>query len=179
MCVGLVYFYDNAVIISIMNMNKMKRLGGSLLIIWVILTQAVGAGTLERLFTRAEDREELNKLRATPPPTQEELKTQLLKPPPVITFNGIVTRSDGRTTVWVNGSEELIRPTFSVVLEKQTRSAVPIVLSSAGQEIWLKPGQTVTTLDGKIFEGYESQLTHSQATTVVTNPLKEVESKRK
>ncbi len=179
MCVGLVYFYDNAVIISIMNMNKMKRLGGSLLIIWVILTQEVGAETLERLFTRAEDRDNLNKLRATPPPTPAELKTQLLKPPPVITFNGIVTRSDGRTTVWVNGSEELIRPTFSIVLEKQTRSAVPIVLSSAGQEIWLKPGQTVTTLDGKIFEGYESQLTHFQTTTVVTNPLKEVKSKRK
>lgn len=117
------------------------------------LSQATWAGGLERLFTTAQERQQLNDLRTNPPPPPGMVEPAA---PPQITFNGLVTRSDGAITVWINGSEELHQSGFNVDIDKREGIAVPITLIKARQEIWLKPGQTVSTLDGKIVENQSS-----------------------
>jgi hypothetical protein len=117
------------------------------------LSQTTQAEGLERLFTTAQERQKLNDIRTNPPPPPG---TEEPTAPPHITFNGLVTRSDGPTTVWVNGSEELHRSGFNIDIDKREDISVPITLTKARQELWLKPGQTVSTLDGKIVENQSS-----------------------
>ncbi|OAD21160.1 hypothetical protein THIOM_003078, partial [Candidatus Thiomargarita nelsonii] len=58
--------------------------------------------------------------------------------------------------VWINGTQELTQQGFTVELEKMTDElSVPIVLSNTKQRIFLKPGQTLNTLNGTIQEKFE------------------------
>lgn len=132
----------------------------------ISLTQVALAEGLERLFTTAEERLELNLARIERQNVgtgdNEKLPTG---PPQHITFNGLVSRSDGAVTVWVNGSEELLRPGFSIKPEERKDIAVPIVLSKARQEILLKPGETLNALDGKVFENYDANFSNPKSET--------------
>lgn len=124
------------------------------------LTQTTRAEGLERLFTTAQERQQLNDIRTNPPPPPG---TEEPAAPPHITFNGLVTRSDGPTTVWVNGSDELVRQGFKIDIDNREDISVPIALTKQKQEIWLKPGQTVSTLDGKIVENQSSNSTSTES----------------
>lgn len=132
----------------------------------VSFTQVALAEGLERLFTTAEERLELNITRIERQNVgtggNETLPTG---PPQHITFNGLISRSDGAVTVWVNGSEELSRPGFSIKPEERKDIAVPIVLSKARQEILLKPGETLNALDGKVFENYDPNFSNPKSET--------------
>jgi hypothetical protein len=143
----------------------------------VSFTQVALAEGLERLFTTAEERLELNIARIERQNVGTDGEKLSTGPPQHITFNGLVSRSDGAVTVWVNGSEELLRPGFSIKPEERKDIAVPIVLSKARQEILLKPGETLNALDGKIFENYDANFSNPKseteklaAKTVATTP---------
>lgn len=138
--------------------------------IWVIylisFSHGVWSEGLERLFTTAQERHDLNQWRVAPPPPPPSPPIGLegkisSAPPPLpeqIVFNGLVIRSQGSSTVWVNGSEELFRTNFRVALEKREGLSVPIVLSKEdkeAKEIRLKPGETISTIEGKVLESYE------------------------
>ena len=122
------------------------------------LTNAKGMG---RLFTTPQERAVLDAERSKPhipPPStkgKQIKKPSLPDPPHYITFNGLITRSQGSPMVWFNGSNKLFQPGFKVELDKMLGISVPIFLSKAKQRIWLKPGQTVNTLDGTIQENFE------------------------
>jgi hypothetical protein len=140
----------------------------SILLILLTLSQSTRADGLLRLFTTAPERAALNAERSKPPPPKPKPKPKPKPPPPstttkqsnttppYITFNGLVIRSHGQPTVWFNGSNDLIQQGFTVELEKMTDDlSVPIVLSNTKQRIFLKPGQTLNTLDGTIQEHFE------------------------
>ena len=123
-------------------------------------SQSLLANDLLRLFTTPAERQmleaELHKkiTRAGPklPPPKDQ-------PPRYITFDGLVTRSQGPSTIWINKHNDLYQQGFTVELDNITQSSVSIVLSNTKQPILLKPGQTADTLDGTIKENYEHSLT--------------------
>ena len=134
------------------------RLAYLLFLLLIIFSQSVRAQGLQRLFMTAQERAALDAERLRPSPQKIVIPTATKKvspPPRYITFNGLVTRSNGPSTVWINGSNELTQPAFTVELDKRTELSVPIVLSKSKQTILLKPGQTVNTLDGTIKDNFE------------------------
>jgi len=112
--------------------------------------------SLQRLFTTAQERTALNKERSKVKLAQltkitTKQKTKL--PPNVpryITFNGLVTRSNGPPAVWINGNNALSQQGFIVELDNINELSVPIFLFDSKQTILLKPGQTVNTQDGAV-----------------------------
>jgi len=122
-----------------------------LLLLPIVFYQPTRADGLSRLFTTAQQRAALNAERdkppIDPPPPQ--------KRPRYITFNGLIVRSQGPSTVWINGSNNLFQPDFRVELDQKADITVPIFLYNSKQTIQLKPGQTVNTLDGTIKDNFK------------------------
>ncbi|MDX1433042.1 MAG: hypothetical protein R3286_11410 [Gammaproteobacteria bacterium] len=116
-----------------------------------------------RLFFSVDDRIQLDQRREDPQEPVVTVKRGEPKPeaPAVgeVTFNGHVQRSDGETTIWVNGRPVLpgnstpegisARPTGRGGGE--TRFELP---SGAGFE--LKVGQKIKVVSGKVVESYET-----------------------
>ncbi len=143
-------------------------------IYWIIfllllmLFQITRAEGLLRLFTTAQERAALNaersKLRLQPTPSTIKSDQPITPITPVeklphlpryITFNGLVIRPQGQPIVWINGHHGLSQQGFTVELDKITDElSVPVVLSHSKQRFWLKPGQTVDTLNGTIMEDF-------------------------
>ena len=112
-----------------------------------------------RLFTTPQERAKLDKALEPPPRITKSIKKSKPsgpQPPRYITFNGLVKYSQGRSTVWINGHNDLNQPGFKVKLNDSTQSTVSIHLPNTKQPILLKPGQTVDTLDGTIKDNFES-----------------------
>jgi hypothetical protein len=107
---------------------------------------------LQRLFTTPQQRDELNELRKNPHPGTEPPVPQ---PPPYITFNGLVTRSVGPTTLWMNNESSRFQEGFKVDEPQRQGLVVPIQLAGQRTGFTLKPGQTLNTLNGEIQENFE------------------------
>ena len=122
--------------------------------------------TLGRLFFTPAERVHLDELRRKPPaPPQVAVTTQpeavpAAPTPQYITVNGVVRRSDGNSTVWVNNkpvtgqrSEDGV-----VVTPSGTRGSgnVTLRVPETGRTIDLKVGQQVEVRSGQVQEGYES-----------------------
>jgi len=120
-----------------------------LLVIVFNAFQSVSAKELLRLFTTAQERAILDANREEPPPPPPPNK-----PSRYITFNGLIKRSHGPTTLWINDSQDLFQQGFSVEKDKITEKTVPIFLFNKRQ-IELKPGQSVNTINGTIKENWE------------------------
>jgi hypothetical protein len=86
-----------------------------------------------------------------------------------ISLNGIVRRSSGKTTVWINRVPQHENETPQGVTVQQGKTSKPsaLLLLPSGKQVQLKTGQTFDTAKGKVREGYED------ATTV--QPLKATE----
>jgi hypothetical protein len=125
------------------------------------------AANLGRLFTTPEERGVLDAGRSRISDTQtgkregrkEPEPSGPLEPPPRIIFNGLMTRSQGPTIVWINGSQingsNKVQKGFIVELEKMYGITVPIFLSKAQQRCFLKPGQTLNTQNKRVQENFE------------------------
>ena len=121
------------------------------------------AANLERLFTTPEERGVLDAGRSTiiivDPPEPVKPGLLELEPPLHITFNGLMTRSQGPAIVWINGSKinesNKVQQGFIVELDKMYGTTVPIFLSKAQQRCFLKPGQTLNTQDKRVQEKFE------------------------
>lgn len=108
------------------------------------------AEPLGRLFFSPEERAVLdqmrqNSFRGDPTSTGQ------------ITLNGIVRRSSGKSTVWINRmpQNENEKPLGVAVLKPASKAnAVPLLLPS-GKKVNLKAGQTLDIAKGKVREGYE------------------------
>lgn len=122
-------------------------------------SQPVKASDLLRLFTTPNERAKLDKALEPPPRITKSIKKSKPsgpQPPRYITFNGLVRRSQGRSTVWINGHNDLNQPGFKVKLDNLAQSIVSIHLSGTKKTFPLKPGQTVDTLDGTIKDNFDS-----------------------
>jgi hypothetical protein len=124
-------------------------------------SQPIKANDLLRLFTTPDERTKLDKALEPPPRITKSIKKSKPsgpQPPRYITFNGIVKRSQGPLTIWINGQNNLKQPGFEVKLNNLTQSIVSIHLKGTKKTILLKPGQTVDTLDNTIKDNFEHSL---------------------
>jgi hypothetical protein len=67
------------------------------------VAQAAPAGELGRLFHTPEQRKALNAARASPSPPPKPASVQVARKPDPAPLEGYVVRSDGLSTVWIDG----------------------------------------------------------------------------
>src|SRR5688572_10361055 len=74
-----------------------------------------------------------------------------------ITYGGAVRRSDGKSTVWINGrpvTEQEAAAGATVVGRVGADGSVSVQVPQSGRSVQLKPGQSVELLSGTIEEAY-------------------------
>lgn len=113
------------------------------------LAAPAGAEPLGRLFFSPEERTALDRMR-------NNTSTSAAASTEQITLNGLVRRSSGKTTTWINRLPQNENETpQGVVVQGQPSKASALLLLPSGKQIQLKAGQTFDTTKGKIREGYE------------------------
>lgn len=81
-------------------------------------------------------------------------------PPTVVTLNGVVKRSDGETTVWVNGKAVSERfADADIHAGTIARDAVGVDLPGSGRRVRLKVGQSVEATSGVVEDGWRRRRT--------------------
>ena len=128
---------------------------------------AVPAQGLGRLFSTPEQRVELNRARDRYDPTRQEVIIKQGKvvapeveapPPPLpeLMVNGLIRRSDGRSSAWVNGTQLRSGEATAdgIVLESDGQS-VKFVLPSGSNTSAIKPGQMLDPNRGEVRELYK------------------------
>jgi hypothetical protein len=137
------------------------------LLLWVMAAQSAELG---RLFTTPQERAMLEKSRHRPTPQVEKQPKRIekeprgsaveeIKAPPRITINGVVSRTDGTSTVWVNGMNSLeddLDAQHIYVDPTSTRGEkVTIRLPNSPLELRLKPGETYEPSASTVIDGYQ------------------------
>lgn len=115
---------------------------------WIILASLglvpvppAGADELGRLFFTPEQRALLDLARRTHTAAASGERTD------GVALNGIVSRSDGRQTVWVNG-----RPVTAAEVRLRD-PATAVILLPGGGPVRLRVGQTLDPVSGRVEEG--------------------------
>ena len=134
------------------------RLAPFALVLTLLAPPAIAAEPIGRLFYTPDQRATLDTARSK---RARNVAIEKEEPPPappspeVITYGGMVRRSDGKTTVWLNnhavGEKETasrlvgkVRPDGSVTLQSQ----------QTGKSVELRVGQRAELLSGRVEEGY-------------------------
>lgn len=81
--------------------------------------------------------------------------------PQTITYNGVLRRSDGKTTVWINNQPVHDRESAgaaAIVGRVRPDGSVMLQVPQSGRSVNLKPGQSVELLSGNVEEGYSRRL---------------------
>jgi len=112
-----------------------------------------------RIFTTPKQRALLDNIRRYPRQKKTKSKTQITASKKGVNINGIVIRSNGKNTVWINGKSNLQtnKPEVDVKVNQSDirKDSVTITLSNPNKRITLKPGQAVDPLTGKIRDSYK------------------------
>ena len=81
--------------------------------------------------------------------------------PLTITYSGVLRRSDGKTTVWINNQPVHDRESAgaaTIVGRVRPDGSVTLQVPQSGRNVILKPGQSVELLSGAVEEGYSRRL---------------------
>jgi hypothetical protein len=81
--------------------------------------------------------------------------------PQTITYSGVLRRSDGKTTVWINNQpvhDRLSAGAGAIVGRVRPDGSVTLEVPQSGRSVTLKPGQSVELLGGTVEEGYARRL---------------------
>ncbi len=123
----------------------------------------VQAESFGRIFTTAKQRAILDNIRRYS--KQKKAGSKILQTVfnnKEVNVNGVVIRSDGINTVWINGKTNLNTNTSEAgvkIYRKDIKSdSVTITLSNSSKRITLKPGQAVDPLSGKIRDRYRTKV---------------------
>jgi hypothetical protein len=86
--------------------------------------------------------------------------------PQTITYSGVLRRSDGKTTVWINNQPVNDRESAgaaAIVGRVRPDGSVTLQVPQSGRSVILKPGQSVELLSGAVEEGYSRKLEASRS----------------
>ena len=151
-----------------------KRLGMRnylFLLIVFCSSPVLAADSLGRLFLTPDQRAQLEIARAQrdrrlPIAETEGAPTAAPAPqgPDVVTYSGVVRRSDGKSTVWLNdkpvNERNRIQPEHEVsVTGLQRDGAVSVAIPQADRRASLKVGQSLEVTSGVIEESYSRRAT--------------------
>ena len=121
----------------------------------VIPLQGIAAERFGRLFFTPAQRSALDAGKQVR--TQKIPSAPTMRGPREVTLNGVVTRSDGESTVWVNGSalgngrNSSVRATTSL----SDPAAARVTVSDSQGALRLRVGQRANRNTGKVTEPYE------------------------
>jgi hypothetical protein len=120
-----------------------------------------GAEPLGRLFFTPAQRAQLDvarKQRARTALATETTEEATAAPTPqTITYDGVVQRSDGKSTVWINSRPAHEKESASggvIVGRVRANGGVSLQIPQSGRTVNLKPGQSVELLSGAIEERF-------------------------
>jgi hypothetical protein len=119
---------------------------------------------IDRLFTTTEERLHLDELRreyeyGEPAVEAAPVQANVEEDPVVsrLTINGVVLRSSGNNSTWVNGTR--IGPAGStregIRISEDEEGGVRITLPSGADTIRLKPGQKIDVASGTVLDAYQ------------------------
>jgi hypothetical protein len=124
------------------------------------------AESMGRLFFEPSQRAQLDLARAqrdrrspvVVPDTEQPAPSQ---GPGVVTYNGVVRRSDGKSTVWINGKPitERTHDSDVSVLSVRRDGAVSVAVPQTDRSASLRVGQSMEVESGKIEESYARRAT--------------------
>lgn len=107
---------------------------------------------LGRLFMTGQERTEIDRLRASGPRSEDPASS--MSPnrfsSAALRLDGVVRRSDGPDTLWVNGEH------MAGDGRMDARDRVRVPAASAGRSIWMKPGQVFDPDNGAVRESYQA-----------------------
>ncbi len=141
---------------------------GKLIVFWALAAWAAPAPAAEplgRLFFTPAERTLLDAARSKKTRVNLETETEpttVDKPPPPpapeqMTYGGLVRRSDGKTTVWLNNrplNEKDVRSGTTIVGSVRPDGSVTLQSPQSGRRVELKVGQSAELLTGSVEEGY-------------------------
>ena len=147
-------------------MSKFRNLLFLLIFLWPF--PILAAESFGRLFLTPEQRVQLEAARAQRdrrlPITVEAESTQAPAPavaqgPSIVTYDGMVRRSDGKSTVWLNGKpvneRNRAQPEHEVsITGLRNDGAVSVAIPQADRRASLKVGQSLEVTSGTIEESY-------------------------
>ena len=141
----------------------MTRLVLAFLLVGLTFASRADEPPLGRLFLTPQQRAALdnarrNRVRAAAVAAAADKKP---KPPPVqdITINGVVRRSDGESTIWVNGhpTDGETDDGMHVVASPGGDNSIVVREPEKGRKVRLKVGQRVDLTTGRVQESYEAR----------------------
>ena len=138
----------------------MRRFAAIALAYLAIAPQAAfAADGLGRLFFAPAQRAQLDAARAARDrrtPLSAETEQAAPQGPDVVTYNGLVRRNDGKSTVWINGKPitERTRDSDVNVLGVRRDGSVSVAVPQADRSASLRVGQSMDVMSGKIEEPY-------------------------
>ncbi len=119
---------------------------------------------LGRLFFTPAQRASLDVARSQRARTAvdtEKTEQEAAPVPQTITYSGVLRRSDGKTTVWINNQPVHDRDSAgaaAIVGRVRPDGSVTLQVPQSGRSVILKPGQSVELLSGAVEEGYSRKL---------------------
>ena len=124
------------------------------------LTARAQTPQLGRLFLSPEQRAQIDAQRYGPPAADPALAPPppppSPPPAPPVELNGVVLRSSGRSTVWLN-QEAQNEPHNRLARDKSGAAGTLTLRLSTGQVVLLKPGQRYDPASGTVTEAQETQ----------------------
>lgn len=146
--------------------------------IFLAAPMTFAAEPLGRLFYTPAQRTQLETARAqrdrrVPINTATESESATPQGPDVVTYSGVVRRSDGKSTVWINGKPVTERnaATSDVSVRGVRRDgAVAIAVPQTDRSAALKVGQSLDVMSGTIEEPYARRLTAAKPTVKPSAP---------
>lgn len=89
--------------------------------------------------------------------TEKSEQEEATPVPQTITYSGVLRRSDGKTTVWINNQPVHDRESAgaaAIVGRVRPDGSVTLQVPQSGRSVTLKPGQSVELLSGAVEEAY-------------------------
>jgi hypothetical protein len=123
-------------------------------------TPAPAQERLGRLFFTPAQRASLDVARSQRARTTlatEKTEADAAPVPQSITYSGVLRRSDGKTTVWLNNQpvhDRISAGAAAIVGRVRPDGSVTLQVPQSGRSVTLKPGQSVELLGGTVEEGY-------------------------
>jgi len=140
-----------------------RFLPAALVVVFATLSSPSSGESLGRLFFTPDERTNLDRARLSGGSTEpESASAQQLES---LTLNGIVKRSNGKTTVWINNSaqnENDLPPGSKQQASKARLADFPVLVQKTGKTVTLKVGQTLNIDSGEIREGYQPSAIKAQ-----------------
>ncbi len=114
------------------------------------------AEPLGRLFYTPQQRATLDSARRQN--IKVDVVTETSAPPENISVNGVINRSDGQSTVWINNrplNEKRAPNGITIVSRSADNASVTLHLPQSSRNVDLKVGQNLDATNGQIQESYQ------------------------